>query len=143
MANLCFFRYAVHFLKTWILLHIPEITFESKSCFSFSKSTSFIIFFSFSYMHLVRISFQIALSDSVKFTRTNIENILSGWYYWIFDNLFLRSLFSCDLSDLCLDLNLNISLVLFNIFPDGQFSWRNSISKALLKELPNIFKAVF
>ena len=72
------------------------------------------IFFFFLYMHLIRVLFQIAFSDSVKCTLSNIKIILSGWYSWILDKLLLEKdycfpgyvLFCCDLSDLCLDLNL-------------------------------------
>ena len=42
---------------------IPAITLLSKSWFSFSKLTTFIIIFIFSYIHLIRMPFQIAFSD--------------------------------------------------------------------------------
>ena len=54
-------------------------------------------------------SFQIAFSDSVKSTLTKEEDKCLPVYV----------LFSCNLSDLCLDLNLIFSVVLFNISPNG------------------------
>ena len=69
-ANFCFLRYIPHFFEdlTCIFLRIPAIAFLRKSRFSFSRSTSFIILSFTFYMYVIRITFQIAFSDSVKCT---------------------------------------------------------------------------
>ena len=43
-----------------------------------SKLTLFRMIYFVSYMHCIRMPFQIALSDSDKCTLTNVQNILSG-----------------------------------------------------------------
>ena len=50
--------------------------------------------------------FQIAFSDSVKRTFTDVQTIHYGRYSWILDKLFLKKILFCDLSYPCLDLNL-------------------------------------
>ena len=114
----------------------------SKSWFDFSESTSFIIITSFSYMHHTRMLFQIVFSSMFKphFPADILgSSITFSWSRLVFSCV---RFISYDLSDLCSDLNLILqSCTFYYFFSNCRFSWRNSIPKALFKELPNHFKA--
>ena len=88
-------------------------------------------------MHLIRMPF----GDSVKCTLTNVQTILSGWYYWIFDKLFLKNInvFLCTLCSPATKLSLlwfklDPSVLHFlTFFTNDQFSWQNSPSRNVVQ----------